>query len=483
MIKNITAFFLLFIGLASAKAAIPSGYYDSATGTGATLKTSLFNIIKGHTQQDYDDLYKAYKTTDDVNNAGTYVWDMYSDIPGSTPEPYLYQFTSGDQCGTYNSEADCYNREHSMPSSWFKDATPMYTDLFLVYPTDGYVNNRRSNYPFGTVGAADWTSLNGSKLGDCSYPGYSGTVFEPIDEYKGDFARTYFYLATRYENVIAGWYANNSEADAVLQNNAFPVFEPWFLNMLGEWCVADPVSQKEIDRNDAVYAIQQNRNPYIDHPEYVYSVWGVGATNMKPTITTPTSADITSSTAKLGGNITSTGTGSITESGIYYSTTNGFADGAGTKVTGTATTTGAFTVAVSGLTAATPYYYKAFATNGSGTAYTTQGSFSTATVTGAAINVGNVVNSGAILDFGTVTSTAIKGLLVKTTDLTGDLTVTVTGAAFSPSVTTISSAAANNGFNLEITFTPTVSGLSTGSLSISGGGLSPAYEVSLKGTK
>jgi hypothetical protein len=359
----------------------------------------------------------------------------------------------------------------------------MYSDLFHLYPTDGYVNGMRSNYPFGEVGTASYTSSNGSKLGNCTYPGYSGTVFEPIDEYKGDFARTYFYMATRYENVIAGWYSNSTEANDVLQNNSFPVYETWFLNMLGEWCVADPVSQKEIDRNNAVYAIQNNRNPFIDHPEYIYSIWGVSATGTAPTITTPSSANVTTTTATLGGNITSTGSTTVTESGIYYSTTNGFADGAGTKVTGTATTTGAFTVAVSGLASGTNYYYKAFATNSAGTAYTTQGSFTTNLASGAVINAGNVVNQGATLNFGTVSSTAKKGLLIKTTDLTGDLTVTVTGTMFSSSATTISQAEAGNGFNLEITYTPTATGAHSGTLTISGGGLNPAYSVSLAGAK
>jgi len=262
--------FLLFVSTVSAT--IPAGYYNTATGTGATLKTQLYGIVSGHTAKSYDYLWTAFQTTDDKINGK--VWDMYSDNPSGTA-PYEFTFIT-KQCGTYDNEGDCYNREHSMPASWFNDATPMYSDLFHLYPTDGKVNGIRSNYPFGEVGTATWTSANGSKLGNCNYSGYSGVVFEPIDAYKGDFARTYFYMATRYQDVIAGWYANSTEANAVLQNNAFPVFESWFLNMLGEWHVADPVSQKEIDRNDAVYAIQHNRNPFIDHPEYVYSVWGVG---------------------------------------------------------------------------------------------------------------------------------------------------------------------------------------------------------------
>lgn len=255
-------------------AAPPDGYYSTATGSGAALKTRLHDIIRGHTAKDYGYLWTAYLTTDKRSDGK--VWDMYSDVPGGTP---AYSFTFGShQCGNYDGEGDCYNREHSFPKSWFNDASPMKTDLFHVVPTDGYVNGKRDNYPFGEVQNPSWTSTNGSKVGSCSTPGYSGTVFEPIDAYKGDFARSYFYMATRYENLIAGWYNNFPEADAVLQNNNFPVYETWFLEMLGRWHVQDPVSTKEIARNDAIYEIQGNRNPFIDHPEYVYSIWGVGET-------------------------------------------------------------------------------------------------------------------------------------------------------------------------------------------------------------
>ncbi len=246
----------------------PSGYYSTATGTGATLKTQLYNIIKGHTIRSYDQLWTDFQTTDAKSNGK--VWDMYSNTN--------YTFVS-NQCGTYNSEGDCYNREHSFPASWFNDASPMFTDLHHLYPTDGYVNGIRSNYIYAKVGTATYTSGNGSKRGNCITPGYSGTVFEPIDEYKGDFVRMLFYMATRYENIIHTWYANAANANIILQNNSFPVYESWYLDMLGEWHVNDPVSQKEIDRNNAVYARQGNRNPFIDRPDFVFKIWGVGSTS------------------------------------------------------------------------------------------------------------------------------------------------------------------------------------------------------------
>ena len=247
-------------------------YYANATGTGAVLKSQLYNIIKtGHSPLSYDELWEAFESTD-ATTAG-YVWDMYSDVPGGYP-PYLYVFED-DQCGNYNSEGDCFNREHSWPASWFGDASPMYTDLFHLVPTDGYVNNQRSNFIYAKVSTPSFTSLNGSKRGSSATPGYSGTVFEPIDAYKGDFARAYFYMVTRYENLVPSW-ASNAVVSAILEPNTYPAFESWYLNMLAEWHENDPVSAKEIARNNEVYVWQGNRNPFIDHPEWVYSIWGVG---------------------------------------------------------------------------------------------------------------------------------------------------------------------------------------------------------------
>ena len=253
------------------QAQVPNGYYSSAEGlSGENLKTELHEIINNHHSQSYDDLWTDFQTTDDKTD-GT-VWDMYSDNPDGDP-PYVYYFVD-DQCGNYSGEGSCYNREHSFPKSWFNEALPMNTDLYHLYPTDGYVNGQRGNYPYGETDSPGWTSKNGSKRGPCSYPGYSGTIFEPIDEYKGDFARTYFYIITRYEDKVAGWESNSSSADAMLDGTTYPAFEQWAIDMLIDWHQNDPVSDKETNRNNAVYDIQENRNPFIDHPEYVNEIWG-----------------------------------------------------------------------------------------------------------------------------------------------------------------------------------------------------------------
>ncbi len=253
---------------------IPNGYYNGTENlSGAELKTKLYTIIHNHTVLSYSDLWSAFSHTDVdkyYENDGS-VLDIYSENPYGA-DPYNFVFNT-DQCGNYSGEGSCYNREHSFPKSWFNDASPMYTDLFHIYPTDGYVNSKRSNYPYGEVDSPTWTSQNGSKLGPCSAPGYTGTVFEPIDEFKGDLARTYFYMATCYEDQIASWETNTQYSDAVLDGTSFPCYEKWFLDLLLKWHKQDPVSQKEIDRNDSIYKIQGNRNPFIDHPEFVSRIW------------------------------------------------------------------------------------------------------------------------------------------------------------------------------------------------------------------
>ncbi|HOJ38607.1 MAG TPA: endonuclease [Ignavibacteriales bacterium] len=240
----------------------PTGYYDNAKmKSGNNLKIALHNIIKGHTVISYDGLYNAYKQTDTKPN--NVVWDMYSDIPGGTP-PYIY-YHNKKTCGNYSKEGDCYNREHTFPQSLFNSKSPMVSDLFHVYPTDGKVNGMRSNYPHAEVKNPTWTSLNGSKLGSCANEGYTGTVFEPIDSFKGDFARTYFYMAVRYYSEDASWTSNGMNQGADLKD--------WAKNVMIKWHYLDPVSKKEIDRNNAVYQYQKNRNPFIDHPEWAQEIF------------------------------------------------------------------------------------------------------------------------------------------------------------------------------------------------------------------
>jgi len=260
-----TAFFIpFFLFFVTLSAQIPTGYYASAVGkSGDELRTALYLIIRNHNALDYSDLWEAFKLTDRMPSG--YVWDIYSDIPDDTAD-YYFVFDS-DKCGGYSHEGDCYNREHTIPQSWFNDATPMKSDLFHIYPTDGWVNNKRGNLAYGTVDAPTWTSTNGSKLGPCSYPGCTGTVFEPIDAFKGDLARSYFYMSVRYKDKNLG-----QTAESVFSGSQIV---DWAASMFMDWHTNDSVSQKEIDRNNVIYSqIQHNRNPFIDCPELADYLFG-----------------------------------------------------------------------------------------------------------------------------------------------------------------------------------------------------------------
>ncbi|MFK5947508.1 MAG: endonuclease, partial [Methylococcales bacterium] len=226
-------------------------YYDTiTTQTGYTLKTALHNLINNQTPQGYGALwtfYEAHSLDTYYENDGS-ILDIYSEKPTGA-DSYNYTKVT-NQCGGYKGEGGCYNREHSFPRSWFGGAVePMNSDVNFIFATDGYVNSKRSSYPYGEVGSATFTSTNNSKLGSATISlGYTGTVFEPIDEFKGDLARAYFYVATRYQDVIPSWQNNSTYSNAVLDGSSDRVFEPWQLAMLLRWSANDPVSQKEIDR-------------------------------------------------------------------------------------------------------------------------------------------------------------------------------------------------------------------------------------------
>jgi endonuclease I len=372
--KKLFTLYLLALSL-SLFSQIPANYYNSADGKNtAALRSALQAIItNGHSVTSYAGLWTAYAKTDE-NSSGK-IWDMYSNCS--------FTYASA-QCGTYSSECDCYNREHTSPQSWFNSASPMVSDIFNVYPTDGKVNGMRSNYPYGEVASPTYTSGNGSKLGACSFPGYSGTVFEPIDEYKGDFARTYFYMATRYANECQSW---TGEATAVYGSNLG--LSTFGMNLFLKWSRQDPVSAKEIARNNAAYTIQNNRNPFIDYPGIEEYIWG----------------NKTNST---------------------------------------------------------------FSTSGTSTPYLSSPS------------------SGTIVNFGTVAfqQTDTASVYIKGMNLTGDLTVALSGtnaSQFSLSVSTITQANATAGYKLVINFSAQALGLQTAQLTISGGGIT-ATPVTLNAT-
>ena len=195
---------------------IPSYYQPSIDLTlrNAALKTNLHNIIEKHTSIGYKALYDAYLKTD-LREDGT-IWDMYSN----------QRYKPSQRTGNYHQEGDMYNREHTIPQSIFSKANPMVCDLFHVYPTDGYVNNKRSNFPHAEVGTVTFTSSNNTKVGSSKTSGVSGNVCEPADEYKGDFARTYFYFVTCYQTRLSGF-----KSFAAFSNNAYPSLSSWAIKL------------------------------------------------------------------------------------------------------------------------------------------------------------------------------------------------------------------------------------------------------------
>lgn len=245
----------------------PSNYYSSALNrSDQALLTALYNIIHDHTNIGYDNLWSAYDDTD-TDSRGYYI-DMYSNY-----DKYNYS----RKCGNYSAIGDCVNREHSVPKSWWGGGKQaQYSDIFNIVPTDGYVNNQRSNYPYGVCeGGTRLTNgqyVAKGRMGFSTRAGYSGRVFEPDDEYKGDFARAYFYMAACYNDVISGW--TQSGGSAFFAGNNYPVFTTYAIDLLMEWHRLDPVSEKETTRNCYAHSWQGNRNPFIDHPELAEHIWG-----------------------------------------------------------------------------------------------------------------------------------------------------------------------------------------------------------------
>ena len=280
----LSSFFVLTI---TAKSVTPAAslptYYEKIDGkSGKSLFDAVHEVVKvGYSSLGYDGLWGAYQHTDFRDNGK--IWDMYSDCS------WTYK---SDQCGSYSSECDCYNREHSIPKSWYGDTkSGPGCDIFHLVPTDGKVNGMRSNYAFGEVSSASYT-FDGAKLGSSksititngnTIAGNEGTsiscsaskVFEPRDEYKGDFARGYFGAMIRW----AGDHQSFTDGDGgKIFSSSYAAgsfgLTKYGVALLMKWHRQDPVSKKEIDRNNGIQKTQGNRNPFIDYPYLAEYIWG-----------------------------------------------------------------------------------------------------------------------------------------------------------------------------------------------------------------
>lgn len=295
-------FYLIYLLPALFSAQAPAGYYAGTENlSGYALKTKVQEIISRNYNWHYGDLQNYYKQTDlDVyydhtpatnpffnttTNTTEYIMlDIYSEIPTG---PDAYEYHTGHMIGSGSSEGLGYNREHMIPQSTFSTGSisnyPMYSDLFFVIPVDARINQLRSNYPYGIAGTTTyWSFTNTSKIGNSAVPNYAytGRVYEPIDEFKGDVARALLYFAVRYEGKLSSFNHLLGSGTITPTNDQSPLdgteeraFDPAYLEMLKQWHILDPVSQREIDRNNAVFSIQKNRNPFVDHPNWVNLIW------------------------------------------------------------------------------------------------------------------------------------------------------------------------------------------------------------------
>lgn len=260
---SVFALFVAIIAFAADEATLKA-YYARANGKkAAALKTALYQCITAHTNIGYSGLWSAYMMSDRRDDG--YLRDWYSNSTN-------YVVGGARQGASYKNEGDSYNREHLVPQDWFGSGD-MKSDLVQVVPTDGYVNGRRSNYPLGENNGEKYTSNGGyCRLGICTVSGYSGICFEPNDEVKGDIARIYFYVMSCYENLHPGW--NSGYAADVFDGKTYPGMKAWSLDMMLRWARNDTVDAVERARNEVVWELQGNRNPYVDYPDLCEYVWG-----------------------------------------------------------------------------------------------------------------------------------------------------------------------------------------------------------------
>ncbi len=255
---------------------IPAGFYDAINGTqDSVLKSTLSLLVRGGERYEYGanqyhtssnppawekgDL-KAYGTWQalpltDMHPDGI-IWDMYSNCVRYYPNKL--------------GESGCsLNIEHCLPKSWWGgENNEAYKDLFNLNPSDARANQQKSNSAPGHVTKGDKFDNGSFRMDSKSKSQYNYICWEPEAQYRGDFARTYFFMATAYEYLEWTAYAD------YISNNSYLMFSDAIIQVLLDWHRSDPVSEKECCRADRISDIQHNRNPYIDYPELVEYIWG-----------------------------------------------------------------------------------------------------------------------------------------------------------------------------------------------------------------
>ncbi len=264
MKKHLAALATLLFAVAAF--AQPSAtYYQSVNGLAKEeLKKALRLIISSHNKTPYNSLDneypKIYYLYDDEKGLSTArVYDIFSDE--------VFAFTS----------TTMWNKEHVVPKSWWGNSTsiPAYSDLFSVIPSLATANSAKSNYPPGIVDKTSSKAKNSGRI--WTGPATDGTggtysnVWEPYDDFKGDFARIVMYVATCYADIDWG---SNANVSSEIVKEEWPTLSPWLYRLMLRWHNADPVSEKEKRINNDVFDVQGNRNPFIDYPALADYIWG-----------------------------------------------------------------------------------------------------------------------------------------------------------------------------------------------------------------
>ena len=239
-------------------------YYNTVEGLSERqLKTALFQLIQPDRVLSYGGKGEGYTWAGFVQTdvlPGGYVLDRYSNEQRS-----------------FNglNAVDGMNIEHAFANSWWgHTVNNAYRDLYNLFPSDATANGRKSNNPIGVVTETPAFDNGVTRVGkSATYRADSLiTVWEPADNWKGDFARTYFYMATCYQDYTDLW--QTTEGLLMVEKNTYPTLRPWVYNLLLQWNRLDPVDEVERARNDAVQAIQGNRNPFVDYPQLASYIWG-----------------------------------------------------------------------------------------------------------------------------------------------------------------------------------------------------------------
>lgn len=254
-------------------------YYAAANGKATdandALRVQLCTIIStNYSSIGYSSLstsvYAASSNPSDFYNGSSMTME---DIYSSKEYTSSQDGSSANTCGTG------WNKEHTVPQSWFGEASPMKSDAHHVFPTDIRMNSCRSNYPYGENDAAKYCNSYGyGHLGTSTFAGYSGTVFDPGSKedcggkcYRGDLARVYFYMVTRYRTTN---FTSGTGSTSFTYSNGVADLTDYMKNLMLKWHREDPVSEKELIRNNAIYAHQHNRNPFVDYPCLAEYIWG-----------------------------------------------------------------------------------------------------------------------------------------------------------------------------------------------------------------